>query len=120
MTAVLHTWGQTLVRHVHLHCLVPGGAVTPAGAWHPARSTYLFPVRALSRHFRGAFVSRLRRVYAAGALARIRDPDEVEHVLDALMGCDWVVYAKPRALPASSGIPPSRMRPTKYLIGPMV
>ena len=58
MTAMLHTWGQTLVRHVHLHCLVPGGAITAGGAWHPATSTSLFPVRALSRHFRGGFVSR--------------------------------------------------------------
>ena len=95
MTAVLHTWGQTLVRHVHLHCLVPGGAFTAAGAWHPARSTYLFPVRALSRHFRGRFVSRLRQAFAAGELPRIRDRAEVDRTLDALMGTDWVVYSKP-------------------------
>jgi hypothetical protein len=60
MTAVLHTWGQTLIRHVHLHCLVPGGALGADGRWHAARSTYLFPVRALSRHVRGA----LSRGYA--------------------------------------------------------
>lgn len=47
MTAVLHTWGQTLTRHVHLHCLVPGGAIAADGTWHAARSTMLFPVRAL-------------------------------------------------------------------------
>jgi hypothetical protein len=95
MTAMLHTWGQTPVRHVHLHCLVPGGAISAGGARHPARSTYLFPVRALSRHFRGRFVSRLRRAYAAGALPRIRDRAEVGRVLQALMGTDWVVYSKP-------------------------
>ena len=95
MTAVLHSWGQTLVRHVHLHCLVPGGAFSAGGAWHPARSTYLFPVRALSRHFRGRFVSRLRRAYAAGELPRIRDRVEVDRVLQALMDTDWVVYSKP-------------------------
>jgi len=60
MTAVLHTWGQTLTRHVHLHCLIPGGALAADGSWHAARSTMLFPVRALSRHVRGGFVSRLR------------------------------------------------------------
>jgi len=95
MTAVLHTWGQTLVRHVHLHCLVPGGGFSTAGAWHPARSTYLFPVRALSRHFRGRFVSRLRRAYEAGALPRIRDRAELDRILNALMGAEWAVYSKP-------------------------
>ena len=95
MIAVLHTWGQTLVRHVHLHCLVPGGAITASGAWHPATSTYLFPVRALSRHFRGGFVSRLRRAFAAGQLPRLRDRAEVDRVLKALMGKEWVVYSKP-------------------------
>ncbi|HSH47422.1 MAG TPA: transposase zinc-binding domain-containing protein, partial [Halomonas sp.] len=53
MSAVLHTWGQNLSKHVHLHCLVPGGALGDDGVWHEARSHYLFPVRALSRHFRG-------------------------------------------------------------------
>jgi hypothetical protein len=95
MTAVLHTWGQTLVRHVHLHCLVPGGAITAGGAWHPAKSTYLFPVRALSRHFRGGFVSRLRRAFEAGLLPRVQDRGEVDRVLKALMGTEWVVYSKP-------------------------
>ncbi|NEV65492.1 transposase, partial [Thiorhodococcus minor] len=84
MTAVLHTWGQTLTRHVHLHCLVPGGAVSASGEWHPAKSTYLFPVRALSRHVRGGFVSRLRQAIAAGRLPRLTDPKEIARVLDSL------------------------------------
>jgi hypothetical protein len=95
MTAVLHTWGQTLVRHVHLHCLVPGGARGGDGSWHPASSTYLFPVRALSRHFRGGFVHRLRRAWEAGKLARLREPAAIAATLDALMGSEWVVYSKP-------------------------
>jgi len=94
MTAMLHTWGQTLVRHVHLHCLVPGGALGGDGTWHPATSTYLFPVRALSRHFRGGFVSRLRRAVQDGRLERL-DPAAIDRVLDALMARDWVVYSKP-------------------------
>jgi hypothetical protein len=95
MTAMLHTWGQTLVRHVHLHCLVPGGALGCDGTWHPAKSTYLFPVRALSRRFRGGFVSRLRRAFDAGKLPRLSGPKEVDRVLDALMALEWVVYSKP-------------------------
>ncbi|MBK1701051.1 IS91 family transposase [Thiococcus pfennigii] len=94
MTAVLHTWGETLVRHVHLHCLVPGGARGADGSWHPAKSTYLFPVRALARHFRGGFVSRLRHAAQAGRLERL-DPAEIDQMLDALMARDWVVYSKP-------------------------
>ena len=95
MTAVLHTWGQTLTRHVHLHCLVPRGAFGADDRWHPARSTYLFPVRALSRHFRGRMVSELRQAYQRGELSRITRPGEVDSVLDRLMGHDWAVYSKP-------------------------
>ena len=53
MTAVLHTWGQNLSQHVHLHCLIPGGALGEDRPRHGAHSTYLFPVKALSRCFRG-------------------------------------------------------------------
>jgi hypothetical protein len=95
MTAVLHTWGQTLMRHVHLHCLVPGGALGADGTWHPAKSTYLFPVRALARHVRGGFVSRLRRAIKDGRLERIADAAQIKAMLDALMATDWVVYSKP-------------------------
>ena len=95
VTAVLHTWGQQLWRHVHLHCLIPGGALDAAGQWHAARSTYLFPDRALSRHFRGRMVSELRRAYQQGELERISHPGEVDAVLDRLMGVGWVVKTKP-------------------------
>ena len=95
MTAMLHTWGQTLVRHVHLHCLVPGGALGIDGTWHPAKSTDLFPLRALSRHVRGGFVGRLRRAREDGKLSRIRDDAQVDRSLATLMATDWVVYSKP-------------------------
>lgn len=96
MTAVLHTWGQNLSRHVHLHCLIPGGALSTGQgkeAWHPAKSTYLFPVRALSRHFRGKMVSALRRAYAQGELSYL-NPAEVNEPLGTLMTKEWVVYSK--------------------------
>ncbi len=91
---MLHTWGQTLTRHVHRHGLVPGGAFGTDGTWHPAKRTDLFPVRALSRHFRGGWVSRLRRAGKEGRLARIT-PQELDRVLDALMQPEWVVDSKP-------------------------
>jgi len=94
MLSVLHTWGQTLVRHVHLHCMLPGGALGADGEWHRAKSNYLFPVRALSRHFRGRMVAGLRRARKAGDLARI-DEVEFNQTLDSLMRVDWVVYNKP-------------------------
>jgi hypothetical protein len=95
MTAALHTWGQTLVQHVHLHCLVPGGALSAdQQQWHAAKSNYLFPVKALSRHFRGAMVSALRRAWKDGQLAKLQ-ADQVKTQLDALMQKKWVVYSKP-------------------------
>jgi hypothetical protein len=95
MTAVLHTWGQTLTQHVHLHGLIPGGAISATGEWHAAKSTYLFPVRALSRHLRGGFVSRLRQALQDGRLPRIEDRKQADGLLDTLMATDWVVYSKP-------------------------
>jgi hypothetical protein len=84
-----------LSQHVHLHCLIPGGAFSHEGRWHPAKSTYLFPVRALSRHIRGGFVSRLRRHLEDGEMARIEDQTQIGAMLDSLMATDWVVYSKP-------------------------
>lgn len=94
MTAVLHTWGQTLNQHVHLHCLIPGGVLTEQGQWRAAKSNYLFPVRALSRHVRGHMVSALRSAYQRGKLHRVTRPGEVDRLLDSLMQTDWVVYSK--------------------------
>jgi len=94
MTAVLHTWGEQLTRHVHLHALVPGGALDADGDWHAAPGHYLFPVRALSRRFRGHFVAGLRRRAEAGELARVT-PGEVDAMLDALISGEFVVHAKP-------------------------
>ncbi|MFT7554420.1 MAG: hypothetical protein ACI9LO_000740 [Planctomycetota bacterium] len=94
MTAVLHTWGQNLSQHVHLHCLVPGGALTDDNHWSPAKSNYLFPVKALSRHYRGNFVSALRQSATEGKLGRVTHPGEIDSLLNQLMQKDWVVYSK--------------------------
>ena len=95
MTAVLHTWGQNLSQHVHLHCLIPGGALSKDQRhWRHAKSNYLFPVKALSRHFRGRLVSRLREAFIQGQLTKLK-ADEVDKRLNSLMQQDWVVYSKP-------------------------
>ena len=94
-TCVLHTWGENLSRHVHMHCLIPGGALCPAGRWINARGNFLFPVRALSRCFRGAMVSALREAATEGELPRVTEPGQIDEVLDKLMSKDWAIYSKP-------------------------
>jgi len=95
VSSVLHTWGENLSRHVHCHCLIPGGVLTEGGQWSELKGDYLFAVRALSRKFRGAMVSALRQAYRQGLLSKIESAREVDTVLDELMGKEWVVYSKP-------------------------
>jgi len=94
ITMILHTWDQRLRAHRHVHCLVSGGGLTAEGLWISAKPHFLFPVRALSRVFRGKFVTALAAGLDQGEL---RLPAEVRR--DALLAeltCqDWVVYAKP-------------------------
>lgn len=93
-TLVLHTWGQTLTQHVHLHGLIPGGVWTDAGHWRAAKGAYLFPVKALSRYLRGNFVAELRRRASDGQLIALSNT-AIDQMLDHLMAMEWVVYAKP-------------------------
>jgi hypothetical protein len=93
-TLVLHTWGQTLTQHVHLHGLIPGGVWTEQGHWLAAKGAYLFPVRALSAHLRGNYVAGLRLRAEAGELVGL-SPTAINTMLDELMAMDWVVYARP-------------------------
>jgi len=101
ITAILHTWGQTLSQHLHLHCLVTGGALAPDGSrWVPGRSSFLFPVRALSRVFRAKALAQLQRAFHAkqlsfaGGTAALAEPATAARLLQALRTTDWVVYAK--------------------------
>ena len=66
--AALHTWSQTLVLHPHLHCLVPGGGLTPDGHWKAVRNGFLLPVRVVMAVFRGKMLGALRRACARDAL----------------------------------------------------
>jgi len=100
--AILHTWGQTLEQHLHLHCVVPGGALSRDGArWLPAKRGFLFPVRALARVFRGKYIAGLQRAFAqgvlrfAGGVAPLAEPVAFRQFLAPLRASDWVVYAKP-------------------------
>jgi hypothetical protein len=94
ITAILHTWSQTLALHPHLHCVVTGGALAAGGSrWIPTRHPgFLFPVRALAKVFRGKFLDRLTQAFQRGALG---PRDSLPALLGALRRHDWVVYAKP-------------------------
>jgi hypothetical protein len=98
---VLHTWKQDLERHVHIHALVPGGALKADGQWVAAKRGFLFPNTALSRVFRGKFVAALKRARENGTLraeALRSDASWTETAWGALLTRlyvhDWVVYAK--------------------------
>ncbi|MCU0694011.1 MAG: IS91 family transposase [Polyangiaceae bacterium] len=105
ITAVLHTWGQTLIEHVHLHCLVSAGGLSRDGKSFrrvpKRRRPFLFPVKALSRSFRRRFLAALRRLHRRGKLcftgesAYLTQPACWETLLEKLQWQDWVVYAKP-------------------------
>jgi hypothetical protein len=80
MIAVLHTWGQNLFHHPHVHCIVPGGGIAPDGRWVTCRPRFFLPVRVLSRLYRRLFLARLMAAFATGALrffgelARLTEP----------------------------------------------
>jgi hypothetical protein len=101
VTAVLHTWGQTLQHHPHVHCIVPGGGLSPDGErWIACRSGFFLPVRVLSRLFRRLFLQGLEAMHAAGELSFFTDLSKLEHAkawqayLAPLRNSEWVVYAK--------------------------
>jgi hypothetical protein len=93
---VLHTWKQDLGRHVHVHALVAGGALTATGEWVAAKRGFLFPVQALSRVFRGKFVAALTagRTQGTPIAAAVLEPDSWRALLAQLHVHEWVVYAK--------------------------
>jgi hypothetical protein len=102
--AVLHTWGQNLMHHPHLHSVVPGGGIAPGGArWIACKNRkkpFFLPVKVLSRVFRGKFLDLLRKVFQRGELhfygklAALSQPLRFEPYLEASRRNDWVVHAK--------------------------
>jgi putative transposase/transposase-like zinc-binding protein len=100
--AILHTWGQNLLHHPHVHCVVPGGGISPdTSRWVACRSGFFLPVRVLSRLFRRLFLEQLRHAFATGklrffgALERLNDAHAFAEYLAPAAQAEWVVYAKP-------------------------
>ncbi|HTX71863.1 MAG TPA: IS91 family transposase [Rectinemataceae bacterium] len=99
---VLHTWGQNLLLHPHVHCVVPGGGISPDGSrWISSQAGFFLPVRVLSRLFRGKFIALLDGLYKKGKLSffgqldHLRDRPAWEAFLAPLRKAEWVVYSKP-------------------------
>ena len=82
---ILHTWGQNLCLHPHLHCVIPGGGLSPSGKWVACRKGFFLPVRVLSKVFGGKFIDGLKRARGRG---------QFDQLLNASVKHDWVVYAK--------------------------
>jgi hypothetical protein len=102
LTAVLHTWGQNLLFHPHLHCVVTGGGLSLDGQrWVAAQQGYLFPVKVLARLFRGKFLAGLKtahdqgRLNLTGSVAPLAEPRRFRQWLTKLYRQNWIVYAKP-------------------------
>ena len=98
---VLHTWDQTLRDHFHLHCLIPGGALSfDSTQWIAARRNFLFSVKALSLVFRGKFLALLERAFSKGEpqfpgrTAALAEPAAFSNLVSSLRSKQWVVYAK--------------------------
>jgi hypothetical protein len=101
VTMVLHSWGSALTLHPHVHCIVPGGGISPDGQrWISCRKGFFLPVRVLSRLFRRLMCQRLAAAHAQGALqffadhAALHDADAFRAFLKPLRRMEWVVYAK--------------------------
>ena len=99
--AVLHTWGQNLHLNPHLHCVVPGGGLSPDGQWTACRPGFFLPVRVLSRLSRRLFPEPLEKAHADGLLQFFSDLEPLRQAsafaryLAPLRQTEWVVYAKP-------------------------
>jgi predicted Zn-ribbon and HTH transcriptional regulator len=96
--AVLHTWGQKLNLHPHLHCVVPGGGYDTDGRWMKTPDGYLLPVRVLANRFRSLFLTALKAKYTNGELtvtgSRFERPEEFRSLINTLFKTGWVVYLK--------------------------
>jgi hypothetical protein len=100
--SILHTWGQNLMNHPHVHCIVPGGGLSFDGSrWINARKDFFVPVKVLSRKFRGKFLFYHKRAYYdkklkfAGSIQYLNDKYEFQCFKDNLYNKEWIVYCKP-------------------------
>lgn len=105
--AVLHTWGQNLIEHIHIHCVVPGGALSvDQTQWIASRNNFLFPIPVMRKLFRGKFLAHFSKAVSSGDIKCLQLHNDNAISFDSLMKklyrTDWVVYAKkPFATPVA-------------------
>jgi hypothetical protein len=99
---VLHTWGQNLEHHPHVHLIVSGGGLSKdRSSWIPARDGFFLPVKVLARLFRGKFLAALKHLHATGklhlegSLAPLENPEKFREFMRSLYEKEWFVYSKP-------------------------
>jgi len=97
ITAVLHTWGQNLSYHPHLHCIVTGGGLTPNKHWKDSSKKFFLPVKVLAKKFRGKFLAFLRKAKLQffGESQNLTNPEDFNALVRKLYTMDWIVYSKP-------------------------
>ena len=99
--SVLHTWSQTLMDHFHLHCLIPGGALSfKKDRWIPAKDSFLFRIQSLAKAFKKCYLQKLQTAYQnhklifPGNTAKYQSQQEFENLVQSLSKVQWIAYAK--------------------------
>lgn len=99
-TSILHTWGQNLMYHPHIHCIVPGGGLTPTSKWISSKKDFFIPVKVLSRKFRGKFLYYLKdswnesKLVFHGSTENLVLEQDFQSMINKLYSVEWVVYCK--------------------------
>jgi hypothetical protein len=100
--SILHTWGQNLMNHPHIHCIVPSGGLTLDGnRWINSKKDFFIPVKVLSRKFRGKFLFYLKKAYYSNNLKYTNGVEELtekhifQRLIDNLYKKEWIVYCRP-------------------------
>lgn len=91
---ILHTWGQTLTYHPHIHCIITGGGLDEEENWKEIKNNYLFPVKVLSRLFKGKFMGGLRKLLTDNLLSYTVSDSDLKEMINNSYKKEWVVYAK--------------------------
>jgi hypothetical protein len=96
-TSVLHTWGQNLMFHPHIHCIVPAGGLTGDGKWRNSRKKFFLPVKVLSRKFRGKFLALMKneKLSFSGKAEYLSHPKAFADLINSAYRKEWIVYCKP-------------------------
>jgi hypothetical protein len=104
LTAILHTWGQNLMFHPHVHMIIPGGGLTPDGRWKDSHKKFFIPVKVMAKKFRGKFLCYLKQTELEfnGSQEYLKDACQFDNLISSLYKKDWYVYCKRPFKTASS------------------